>query len=379
MTSFERLKAHAEQKLAQLEASGQRRSLTETAREAGGRAARAGKRVISFCDNDYLSLSHDPRVMQAAAEAALRHGAGSGGSRLITGNHPLNSALEARLAALKGTEGARVFGSGFLANLGTIPALVGKGDMVVMDELAHACMHGGAKLSGAEIRLFRHNDVADAARLMQGASGQVLLLTETVFSMDGDVAPLAELGALAEDAGAWLMTDDAHGLGITAQENPAQIQMGTLSKAVGGYGGYVCGPAALMDLLTSRARSFVYTTGLPPPVLAAAITALDIIQAEPERSAKARRHAALFCALMGLPAPESVIVPIIIGPEAEAMRVSGALLERGYLVTAIRPPTVPAGTARLRVTFATGHEEADVRAFAGALRDIMEQACTVTS
>jgi len=379
MTSFERLKAHAEQKLAQLEASGQRRSLTETARETGGRAARAGRHVISFCDNDYLSLSHDPRVMQAAAEAALAHGAGSGGSRLITGNHPLNSALEARLAVLKGTEGARVFGSGFLANLGTIPALVGKGDTIVMDELAHACMHGGAKLSGAEIRLFRHNDVADAARQMRGAGGQVLLLTETVFSMDGDVAPLAELGALAEAAGAWLMTDDAHGLGITAQDNPAQIQMGTLSKAVGGYGGYVCGPAALMDLLTSRARSFVYTTGLPPSVLAAAITALDILKAEPERAEKARRHAALFCALMGLPAPESVIVPIIIGPEAEAMRVSAALLERGYLVTAIRPPTVPAGTARLRVTFATGHEEADVRAFAGALRDIMEQTCAATS
>lgn len=379
MTSFERLKAHAERKLAQLEASGQRRSLTETAREAGGRAARAGRHVISFCDNDYLSLSHDPRVMQAAADAALRHGAGSGGSRLITGNHPLNSALEARLAALKGTEGARVFGSGFLANLGTIPALVGKGDTIVMDELAHACMHGGARLSGAEIRLFRHNDVADAARQMRGAGGQVLLLTETVFSMDGDAAPLAELGVLAEAAGAWLMTDDAHGLGITEQDNPAQIQMGTLSKAVGGYGGYVCGPAALMDLLTSRARSFVYTTGLPPSVLAAAITALDIIRAEPERAEKARRHAALFCARMGLPAPESVIVPIIIGPEAEAMRVSAALLERGYLVTAIRPPTVPAGTARLRVTFATGHEEADVRAFAGALRDIMEQTCAATS
>ena len=379
MTSFERLKAYAEQKLAQLEASGQRRSLTETAREAGGRAARAGRPVISFCDNDYLSLSHDPRVMQAAAEAALAYGAGSGGSRLITGNHPLNSALEARLADLKGTEGARVFGSGFLANLGTIPALVGKGDTIVMDELAHACMHGGARLSGAEVRLFRHNDVADAARQMRGAGGQVLLLTETVFSMDGDLAPLSELGALAEGAGAWLMTDDAHGLGITKQDNPAQIQMGTLSKAVGGYGGYVCGPAALMDLLTSRARSFVYTTGLPPSVLAAAIAALDIIKAEPERRAKASRHAALFCELMGLPAPESVIVPIIIGPEAEAMRVSAALLERGYLVTAIRPPTVPAGTARLRVTFATGHEEADIRAFAGALKDIMEQACAAIS
>jgi 8-amino-7-oxononanoate synthase len=379
MTSFERLKAYAEQKLAQLEASGQRRSLTETAREAGGRAARAGRPVISFCDNDYLSLSHDPRVRQAAAEAALAYGAGSGGSRLITGNHPLNSALEARLADLKGTEGARVFGSGFLANLGTIPALVGKGDTIVMDELAHACMHGGARLSGAEVRLFRHNDVADAARQMRGAGGQVLLLTETVFSMDGDLAPLSELGALAEGAGAWLMTDDAHGLGITKQDNPAQIQMGTLSKAVGGYGGYVCGPAALMDLLTSRARSFVFTTGLPPSVLAAAIAALDIIKTEPERRAKASRHAALFCELMELPAPESVIVPIIIGPEAEAMRISAALLERGYLVTAIRPPTVPAGTARLRVTFATGHEEADIRAFAGALKDIMEQACAAIS
>lgn len=379
MTSFERLKAFAERKLSQLEASGQRRSLVETARAQGGRAARAGRDVISFCDNDYLSLSHDARVIQAAADAARLYGAGSGGSRLITGNHPLNAALEDRLARIKGTEGARVFGSGFLANLGTIPALVGKGDTIVMDELAHACMHGGARLSGAQIRLFRHNDVAEAARLVKDAPGQVLLLTETVFSMDGDAAPLTELGALAEAAGAWLMTDDAHGLGIVKMDNPAQIQMGTLSKAVGGYGGYVCGPAPLMELLTSRARSFVYTTGLPPPVLAAAVAALDVMEDEPERGDRARQHAALFCDLMGLPAPESVIVPVIIGSEAEAMRVSAALLERGYLVTAIRPPTVPAGTARLRVTFATGHEAADVQGLAGALKEIMEPACAVTS
>ena len=378
MTSLERLKAFAADKLSRLDATGQRRSLVETAREAGGRAARAGKDVISFCDNDYLSLSHDARVIEAAAQAARQYGAGSGGSRLITGNHPLNSELEARLATMKGTEGARVFGSGFLANLGTIPALVGKGDTIVMDELAHACMHGGARLSGAQVRLFRHNDVDHAASLVSGASGQVLLLTETVFSMDGDVAPLSELGELAEASGAWLMTDDAHGLGIVKLDNPAQIQMGTLSKAVGGYGGYVCGPAGLMDLLTSRARSFVYTTGLPPSVLAAAIASLDVIVAEPERSEKASRNASLFCELMGLPSPASVIVPIIIGPEDEAMRVSAALLERGYLVTAIRPPTVPAGTARLRVTFTTGHEDADIRAFAGALKDIMERECAVT-
>lgn len=379
MTSLERLKAFAEQKLARLEASGQRRQLVETAREAAGRAARAGRPVISFCDNDYLSLSHDARVIEAAASAARQYGAGAGGSRLITGNHPLNTELEARLARMKGMDGARVFGSGYLANLGAIPALVGKGDTIVMDELAHACMHAGARLSGAGIRLFRHNDVADAARLIAGASGQVLLLTETVFSMDGDVAPLAELGALAEATGAWLMTDDAHGLGVVDPGNPAHVQMGTLSKAAGAYGGYVCGPEALMQLLVSRARSFVYTTGLPPPVLAAAITALEIIETEPERGAAARRHARLFTDLMGLPAPQSVIVPVIIGPEAEAMRISAALLERGFLVTAIRPPTVPAGTARLRVTFATGHSEQDVRALARALQEIMEPACVPSS
>lgn len=375
MSSLERLRSYAGEKLRALEASGQRRQLVETARAAAGRAVRDGRPVISFCDNDYLSLSHDRRVTEAAAEAARLYGAGSGGSRLITGNHPLNHQLEARLARMKGTEGARLFGSGFLANLGTIPALVSPADTVVMDELSHACMHAGARLSGANIRLFRHNDAADAARAMRGAPGQVLLLTETVFSMDGDVAPLAALGELAEAGGAWLMTDDAHGMGVVTLDNPAHIQMGTLSKAAGGYGGYVCGPGTLMDLLISRARSLVYTTGLPPPVLAAAIAALDIMQTEPERAATARANARLFCELMNLPPPASVIVPVIIGAEAEAMRVSAALLDRGLLVTAIRPPTVPAGTARLRVTFAAGHEAADVRALAAALQEIMEPVC----
>ncbi|MFN3314305.1 MAG: aminotransferase class I/II-fold pyridoxal phosphate-dependent enzyme, partial [Hyphomonas sp.] len=263
--------------------------------------------------------------------------------------------------------------------IGTIPALVGPGDTIVMDALSHACMHAGARLSGAEIRLFGHNDVADAARLIGEAEGQVLILTETVFSMDGDIAPLKNLGALAEETGAWLMTDDAHGFGIVDLNSPAQVQMGTLSKAAGGYGGYVCGPGALMELLVSRARSFVYTTGLPPPVLAAAIAAVDIIASEPGRGAKARSMAQLFCRLMGLPAPESVIVPVIIGREEAAMAVSAGLLERGFLVTAIRPPTVPAGTARLRITFSTDHSEADVRALATAIQETRELACLPTS
>ena len=194
------------------------------------------------------------------------------------------------------------------------------------------------------------------------------MLTETVFSMDGDLAPLAELGALCEAHEAWLMTDDAHGLGVLAQDNPALVQMGTLSKAAGAYGGYVCGPAPVIDLLISRARSLVYTTGLPPPVLAAALKALEIIQAEPGRGERARAHAARFYELMDLPPPASVIVPMVLGAEARAMAVSAELEAAGYLVTAIRPPTVPEGTSRLRITFAAGHSEEDVAGLAEALR-----------
>ena len=373
MTSLERLKAHAEARLAKLHESGRHRTLKPTRRMAGARAERAGRALISFCDNDYLSMSCDPRLVRASCDAAETYGVGAGASRLITGDCPLNAALAARLAEMKGQEAALVFGSGYLANVGTIPALVGQGDTIIMDALSHACMHAGAKLSGAEVRLFRHNDVAHARELIAEAKGQVLVLTETVFSMDGDLAPLEALGALCEEYDAWLMSDDAHGLGVVEQANPALIQMGTLSKAAGAYGGYVCGPAAVIDMLVSRARSLVYTTGLPPTVLATAIAALDIMTAEPERVEWARGHAALFCELMDLPAPESVIVPVVVGEEARAMAISGELEGAGYLVTAIRPPTVPEGTSRLRITFAAGHEEADVRGLAAALKGALER------
>ena len=368
MSSIGRLTDFAEARLARLDATGRRRTLKPTARHAGARALRAGREFVSFCDNDYLSLSCDPRVIAAATRAAREWGCGAGASRLVTGDCPLNEELEAMLAGMKGLPAARVFGSGYLANIGTIPALVGRGDTIVMDELSHACMHAGALLSGAQIRVFRHNDTGHAAELMRAAPGQVLMLTETVFSMDGDLAPLAELGALCEAHEAWLMTDDAHGLGVLAQDNPALVQMGTLSKAAGAYGGYVCGPAPVIDLLISRARSLVYTTGLPPPVLAAALKALEIIQAEPGRGERARAHAARFCELMDLPPPASVIVPMVLGAEARAMAVSAELEAAGYLVTAIRPPTVPEGTSRLRITFAAGHSEEDVAGLAEALR-----------
>lgn len=373
MSSTGSLVRYAEGRLKQLDAKGQRRSLSPTQRSPGSRAMRGARALVSFCDNDYLALSCDPRLVEAAARAAQTFGVGAGASRLISGDCPLNEELEAALARKKGTEACRVFGSGYLANIGAVPALVGRGDTIVMDELSHACMHAGARLSKAEIRIFRHNDVEHARSLLADAPGQVLLFTETVFSMDGDLAPLDALSEICDEHDAWLMTDDAHGLGIIDRPNPAPLQMGTLSKAAGAYGGYVCAPAPVADLLTSRARSFVYTTGLPAPVLASAIEALAIMEAEPERAERALSNAALFCRLMNLPAPESVIVPVIVGDEARALSFSAALDAAGYLVTAIRPPTVPEGTSRLRFTFTAGHSTEDVEGLVQALKGAMSQ------
>ena len=363
-------------KLASLQAKQRRRDLYATTRQGGGRAERAGRDLISFCDNDYLGLAHDPRVVAAASKAALDHGAGSGASRLVTGDHPLNHALEDQIARMKGFPAARVFGSGYLANLGTIPVIAGKGDRLLLDELSHSCMHAGAQLSGARIETFKHNDVEDLERLLSEDTPyqKTLVITETIFSMDGDLAPLAALHEVCERYGAWLMTDDAHGLGVVNIDNPAPIQMGTLSKAAGSYGGYVCGPQSLIDLLISRARSFVYTTGLPPAVLAASLEALHIIEETPELGERALSHARRFCARLGLSAPESCIVPIVCGEEARALDWSAKLEAAGFLVTAIRPPTVPNGTARLRVTFSAAHSEADVDALAGEILSLMEVA-----
>ncbi len=349
--------------LDRLEADGLRRQMAVTRRAPGGSAVRDGKTMVCFCDNDYLGLSQHPRVIAAARDAAAAFGAGAGASRLVAGNAPLNEALESRIATLKGLEAARVFGSGYLANIGAIPVLAGRGDVIVLDELSHACMRAGAQLSGAETEIFKHNDLEDAeAKLRQAAKGdgRTLVLAETVYSMDGDLAPLAGLNALCDAYGAWLMTDDAHGFGVVDQANPAPIQMGTLSKACGAYGGYVAGPKPFVDLLTSRARSLVFTTGLPPAILGAALAALDVMADEPWRRARALDNAALFCREVGLPAPESAIVPLILGDPAATLAASARLEAAGFLVTAIRPPTVPRGTSRLRITFSADHDPADV-------------------
>ncbi|TXM71593.1 aminotransferase class I/II-fold pyridoxal phosphate-dependent enzyme [Methylobacterium sp. WL69] len=364
------LEAFARSGLAALDAGALRRRLVETARGPAAGATRAGRALVSFSCNDYLGLANDPRVIAAGQAALARYGAGAGASRLVTGNHPPLAALEARLAAHKGTAAALVFGSGYLANLGIVPALAGAGDLVLVDALGHSCLFSGAQLSGATMLRFRHNDLDHLRTILAARRARherVLILTERVFSMDGDRAPLSEILSLAAEYDAWTLVDDAHGLGVVEPQARAPLEMGTLSKTLGSYGGYLCASRAVVDLLTSRARSFVYTTGLPPASVAAALAALEIVEAEPDRAARPLALARRFTARLGLPEAQSPIVPIHVGEAPAALALSASLEARGFLVVAIRPPTVPAGTARLRVAFSAAHGEAQVDGLADAI------------
>jgi 8-amino-7-oxononanoate synthase len=359
-------------RLVALEAKGQRRRLRAGERARGVAIERGGRRFVSFSCNDYLGLSWHPEVIRASAEATQRYGAGAGASRLVTGEHPLYGELESLLARAKGTEAACVFGSGYLANLGTIPALVGADDLIVADKLVHACMLDGARLSGAKLVRFAHNDAGHCEsilRAQRGSHRHCLLMTETVFSMDGDRAPVGALAGTARAHGAWLMTDDAHGFGVVESEAHGDVQMGTLSKAAGGYGGYVCGSAALVDLLKTSARSVMFSTGLPAGVLAGAIAAIGLIERSPELRALPLARARQFTGALGLAAAQSAIVPMIIGENEAAVEASGKLEARGFLVGAIRPPTVPEGTARLRFTFSAAHAAEQVESLVAAVRE----------
>ena len=377
MHSLERV---ARDKLSELESARLRRATVPTARGPGAVVQRGGRRLVSFSCNDYLGLSQHPAVKRAAAAALHEHGTGAGASRLISGNHPLYADLEERLARFEGTEAALVFGSGYLANLGTIPALIGPEDLFLADELSHACVHGGGRQSRAVQRRFRHNDVADCERLLREERPlhrRCLIATDAVFSMDGDCAPLGELAELARGHDAWLLADDAHGLGLLGggreSARPSlgvDLLIGTLSKALGGYGGFVCASQAVVELLVNRARTLIYSTGLPPATLAGAAAALDIVTSDPDLRRRPLARARLFAEELGLPPPQSAIVPLILGDAGAALEASDALAEAGFLVVAIRPPTVPAGTARLRLSFSAHHSEDDVRALAGAVEQL---------
>ncbi|MBI1260089.1 MAG: 8-amino-7-oxononanoate synthase [Rhizobiales bacterium] len=370
------------QKLDALEAQSLRRRLVETDRFNDVEVHRDGRTLISFCCNDYLNLSHHPDVIAAANDATKRYGTSSGASRLVTGNTPLFSLLEQRLAKLKQSEDCVVFGSGYLANIGIIPALARPGDLILADALSHSCLLTGTQLSGATAHNFRHNDLAHLEELLRQhreAARHCLILTDGVFSMDGDLAPVAELAVLAAKYDAWLMTDDAHGIGVvgagrgssfvTGAKVDVPLQMGTLSKAIGGYGGYLCASKPVCDFIRTRARTLIYSTGLMPAAIAAAIASIDVIETEPAYAALPVQKAQRFTRALNLAPAESPIVPLILGGADETLAASALLEAEGFLVTAIRPPTVPEGTARLRFTFTARHSDADIARLATIVRE----------
>ena len=341
-----------------------------------------GRRVLCLASNNYLGLAAHPEVVEAAADAARRYGAGAGSARLITGGNVLHDELEARLAAFKGTEAALLFSSGYLANLGTVSALVKPGDAVFSDALNHASIIDGCRLSRAEVHVYRHADAGDLSDLLSawrqraGTDRRALVVTDSVFSMDGDIAPLPEIVAVCERYGAILMVDEAHATGVVGPggrgavaefglDGRVGIVMGTLSKALGAAGGFIAGSADLCAYLRNRARSFIFDTALPPPTVAAAHTALTIVEREPERPMRARRLAArlatgLRAAGYAVPDPAAAVLPVIIGAPDAAMTLSARLLDAGVLVTAIRPPTVPPGTSRLRATVMASHTDVEI-------------------
>ena len=377
--------------LAELDARGLRRRRRRTLRGDHDTAdiELDGHRCVDFCSNDYLGLSAHPELIEAFIGAARIHGVGARASHLITGHQPEHEALEQELAAWTGRERAIVFSTGYMANLGLAAALATRGDAVYGDRLNHASLIDGGRLSRAALHHYPHGDAAALERqLAVQPSGRALVLSDGVFSMDGDLAPLPALAAACSKHGAFLAVDDAHGLGVVGESGRGSLEhfglttaqvpalVGTFGKAFGSFGAFVAGSADLIDTLIQNARTYIYTTALPPAVAAATRAALAVSIAEPWRRERVLALTRRFRELVreaGLPLADSLtpIQPILLGGADRAVRASQALFERGFFVAAIRPPTVPADTSRLRVTLSAAHRDADVEALVAALANIV--------
>ena len=358
-----------------------------------------GKPVLLLCSNNYLGLADHPRVREAAADAAMRWGAGAGASRLVSGNMTLHRRLEERLAAFKGTQSALLFGSGYLANLGVVPALARRGEIVFSDELNHASIIDGCRLSGAETFVYRHGDVDHLAWGLRNSDDRgALIVTDGLFSMDGDVAPLEEIVELARHHDVRVMVDDAHGTGTMGPggrgtvaeaglEGEIDVIVGTLGKALGSYGAFVACDHAMSRLLINSARPLIFSTGLPPAAAAAAMAALELLQEQPRRVERLADNASTLrdeLAREGfdVSGSETQIVPLIVGEADLATRICETALEQGVFAQAIRPPTVPDGTSRLRLAVMASHTRSELRDAArilarAALRNGLRPTATV--
>ena len=359
------------------------------------RTRRVGVRagVVNFCSNDYLGLARHPLVVGAFQDAVTKYGVGSGASHLVTGHGPEHEALEEALAAFTGRAKALVFSTGYMANMGVIGALADQNATLVSDKLNHASLIDGCRLSGATSLRYRHVDASHAFELLAAVDPAIdtrLIITDGVFSMDGDLAPLPELARAARQTGAWLMVDDAHGLGVVGatgrgtcehfglSAGDVPVLVGTFGKAFGTFGAFVAGDSDLIDFLIQKSRTYIYTTALPPALAAATRAALEVSQRESWRREKAlalvqrlRRGLPEFSTQPMPGAPDTTIVPVVIGDAQRALAISKTLESKGFLVTAIRPPTVPAGTSRLRITLSAAHEESQVDGLIAALREAL--------
>ena len=346
------------------------------------------RELINFSSNDYLGLAAHESLRMAAQDGVETLGAGAGSARLISGSQTIAHELEAALAAFKQTEAALSFSSGYAAALGVVPALVGQGDVLVIDKLVHASLVDAARLSGAKLRVFKHNDLAELETILQWASGRegnTLVITESVFSMDGDLAPVRDLVQLKNRYGAWLMLDEAHATGLYGEDrrgiaeergvaDGVEVQLGTLGKALGAAGGYICGSQALIDLLVNRARSFIFSTAPVPAQLAAAKRGVELVQSNEGEALRTRLWANVDALKNGLiqqgwklPVVRSAILPLMIGDEREALALAERLREAGVWVPAVRYPTVARGAARLRVTVSAAHQPKHLDALLEAL------------
>jgi 8-amino-7-oxononanoate synthase len=379
------LDRHLSGELQRLTEANLRRSLRVIERAEGVLLTIGGREIVSFSSNDYLGLASHPVLAEAMAEGARRWGTGATASRLICGTTAEHAALEEELASAKGTEASLVFSTGVAAAMGTIPALVGRGDVVILDKLAHACLIDGTHASGAKMRVFPHNDLGKLESHLRWArethpEGKILIVTESVFSMDGDLAPLREIVELKERHGAWLLLDEAHAVGVRGNGiqgvagelgliDRIEVQMGTLGKAFGVSGGYIAGSRVLIDFLINRARSFIFSTAPSPAVAAACRAALRVVCSEEgdRRRTTLRGHIALLSSLLRTAPAESAIIPMILGSEERALAEAARLFEAGFFVPAIRYPTVPKNTARLRISLSAAHTSEQIRGLAYAL------------
>jgi len=354
-----------------------------------------GKKVLNFCSNNYLGLADDHRLVQAATEAMQKEGFGSGASRLICGNLSSHSRLEQKMAEFKGTESCLTFSTGYMANVGIISALFGKNDMIFCDRLNHASIIDGILLSGAEYKRYAHKDMESLEAMLKASPAltKKVIITDSVFSMDGDILPLPGIVSLAQKYDCDVMVDEAHALGVLGPsgkgavehfglQGKIAIQMGTFSKAAGSFGAYCCGSRELIDVLINKARSFIYTTGLPPAVAAASLRGIEIIENEPQRREKLWTNTHFLISelkTLGFDTlnTQTPILPVIVKDSAVAVEFSKRLLEAGIFVSAIRPPTVPQNTSRLRVTVMATHTQEDLGYFLKHVEQIGRELCLI--